>query len=123
MAAGSGEVGSRRSKGGAKRRRSNQNAAVTEDLYASWRRTRRHLATARADISDQPEADLSDADDFIEHNELGLAFDCLVEIGDEVNARAEFWRALDGAAREMGLYEEPRSGSARLCLERLAAAE
>ncbi|MCG3749122.1 MafI family immunity protein [Amycolatopsis sp. Poz14] len=99
---------------------------MTEDrstLYASWDRTRRHLAAARADISDQPDVDLSIADDFIEHNEFGLAFDCLVEIGDDVNARLAFWRALDEAAREMGMYEEPRSGSARLCLERLAAAE
>ncbi|WP_409463251.1 MafI family immunity protein [Amycolatopsis sp. GA6-003] len=99
---------------------------MTEDrstLYASWNRTHRHLAAARADINDQPDVDLSIADDFIEHNELGLAFECLVEIGDEVNARLAFWRALDEAARGMGMYEEPRSGSARLCLERLAAAK
>ncbi|WP_167756537.1 MULTISPECIES: MafI family immunity protein [unclassified Amycolatopsis] len=99
---------------------------MTEDrstLYASWDRTRRHLTAARADISDQPDVDLSIADDFIKHNELGLAFDCLVEIGDEVNVRVTFWRALDEAAREMGLYEDPQSGSARLCRERLAAAE
>ncbi|MGW1411529.1 hypothetical protein [Streptomyces sp. NPDC002403] len=39
-------------------------------------------------------------------NELGLAFDCLVDLGDDLELPLPFWQHLDGAAREMRLYSD-----------------
>ncbi|MFF3036042.1 MafI family immunity protein [Streptomyces rubiginosohelvolus] len=33
----------------------------------------------------------------MEHNELGLAFDCLVDLGDDLDLPLSFWRHLDRA--------------------------
>jgi hypothetical protein len=75
-----------------------------ERVEASWKRTREHLAAARAELSALPAADLSDTDEMLSHNELGLAFDCLVDLGDSSDLGRFLWEHLDLAAREMGWY-------------------
>jgi hypothetical protein len=50
------------------------------NLQESWARTTNRLGAARAQL--RPDAPgLRDYDDYLAHNELGLAFDVLVEIG------------------------------------------
>ncbi|PJN28263.1 hypothetical protein CG736_07075 [Kitasatospora sp. CB02891] len=101
-----------------------------EALQAGWNRTRGRLDTARARPAGRPGIDLPVALDFLEHNELGnelgLAFDCLVDLGDEHDAPLAFWQDLDRAAREMRLcgdaVHKPHLTSADLCRRRLAAA-
>ncbi|MET9611115.1 hypothetical protein ABZZ17_39595 [Streptomyces sp. NPDC006512] len=44
--------------------------------------------------------------EFLEHNELELAFDCLAELGDDLDLPLSFWRSLDRAARETRLYSD-----------------
>jgi hypothetical protein len=51
--------------------------------------------------------------DFLDHNELGLAMEILAEGGDEQQASPKFWSALADAAREM-----QRSADAHSYMER-----
>jgi hypothetical protein len=43
--------------------------------------------------------------DYLDHNELELAFDELESIGDEAHAAAPFWAELAQAAENMGLTQ------------------
>ncbi|MDP9948847.1 MULTISPECIES: MafI family immunity protein [Streptomyces] len=93
---------------------------------ASWNRTRGHLDAARAHLTDLSDIDLSATLEFLEHNELGLAFDCLVDFGDDLDLQLAFWEHLDQAAREMRLYSDalhkPHLTAADLCRRHVAAA-
>ncbi|WP_103513214.1 MafI family immunity protein [Streptomyces sp. SM13] len=97
-----------------------------EALMASWKRTRAHLDAARAHLVRLPGIDLSTTTDFLEHNELGLAFDCLVHLADDLGLPLGFWQDMDRAAREMRLYSDephlPHRKAADSCLRHLAAA-
>ncbi|WP_306368873.1 MafI family immunity protein [Nocardiopsis sp. CC223A] len=97
-----------------------------EALQAGWNRTRSHLDTARAHLAGLPDIDLSATLEFLEHNELGLAFNCIVDLGNDLDLPLAFWQHLDRAAREMRLYSEalhkPYLTSADLCRRHLAAA-
>jgi hypothetical protein len=97
-----------------------------EALQATWNRTRGHLEEARAHLVGHPEIDLSATLEFLEHNELGLAFDYLVDVADDLDLPLAFWEHLDHAAREMGLYSgalhQSHLTAADLCRRRLAAA-
>ncbi|MEC4576611.1 MafI family immunity protein [Streptomyces virginiae] len=97
-----------------------------EALQASWKQTRGHLASARAHLTGLPDIDLSATSEFLEHDELGLAFDCLVDLGGDLNLPLSFWHHLDRAAREMRLYSDalhtPHLTTADLCRRHLAAA-
>ncbi|EWS92431.1 hypothetical protein SSIG_02943 [Streptomyces filamentosus NRRL 11379] len=103
--------------------------AMTEDreaLIASWKRTRAHLDAARAYFAPLPGINLSTTLEFLEHNELGLAFDCLVHLADDLGLPLGFWQHMDRAAREMRLYSDephmPHRKAADSCLRHLAAA-
>ncbi|MER6982314.1 hypothetical protein [Streptomyces carpinensis] len=74
-----------------------------EALQASWNRTRGHLDAARARLMGLPSVDLSATLEFLEHNELELAFDGL---SDDLDLPLAFWQHLDRAAREMRLCSD-----------------
>lgn len=97
-----------------------------EALQASWNRTRGHLDAAREHLTGLPDIDLSATLEFLQHNELGLAFDCLIDLGDDIDLPLSFWQHLDRAARGMHLYSEalhkPHLTAADLCRRHLAAA-
>ncbi|MFF4858263.1 MafI family immunity protein [Streptomyces rubiginosohelvolus] len=97
-----------------------------EALRASWKRTRAHLDAARAHLAHLPGIDLSTTTEFLEHNELGLAFDCLVHLSDDLGLPPSFWQHMDRAAREMRLYSAaphtPHRKAADSCLRHLAVA-
>ncbi|MGW1729324.1 MafI family immunity protein [Streptomyces sp. NPDC002306] len=102
---------------------------MTDDrkaLQASWNQTRDYLDAARVHLTRLPDIDLSATLEFLEHNELGLAFDCLVDLGDDLDLPLSFWQHLDRAAREMRLYSDALHRShltaADLCRRHLAAA-
>ncbi|WUO85558.1 hypothetical protein OG436_39625 (plasmid) [Streptomyces caniferus] len=44
--------------------------------------------------------------EFLQHNELGLAFDCLVDRDGDLAPPLSLWQHLDRAAREMRLYND-----------------
>ncbi|MFD8647959.1 MafI family immunity protein [Streptomyces sp. RLB3-17] len=97
-----------------------------EALQSSWNRTRGHLDAARVHLTGRPNIYLSVTLEFLEHNELGLAFDCLVDLGGDLDLPLAFWQHLDRAAREMRLYSDalhtPHLTAADLCRRHLAAA-
>ncbi|MFC8234097.1 MafI family immunity protein [Streptomyces sp. NPDC057284] len=73
-----------------------------------------------------PNIDLSATLQFLEHNELELAFDGMVDLGDDLDLSLAFWQHLDRAAREMRLYRKalhkPHLTAAGLCHGHVAAA-
>ncbi|MFJ3213994.1 MafI family immunity protein [Streptomyces flaveolus] len=95
-------------------------------LQTSWNRTRDHLDAALAHLTGLPSIDLAAVLEFLQHNELGLAFDCLVDLSDDLDPPLSFWQHLDRAAREMRLYTDalhkPHLTAADLCRRHLAAA-
>jgi hypothetical protein len=56
---------------------------------------------------------LSEALDFLDHNELELAADVLAEVGARARPRAEFWIALADAVGEIKLAEKATAWRAR----------
>jgi hypothetical protein len=75
------------------------------NLQESWARTTNRLGAARAQL--RPDAPgLRDYDDYLAHNELGLAFDVLVEIGWAEKAKQDFWISLASAGAEMDLHDD-----------------
>ncbi|MEU6511048.1 MafI family immunity protein [Streptomyces sp. NPDC046942] len=97
-----------------------------EALQSSWNRTRGHLDAARVHLASLPNIDLSAPLEFLGHNELELAFDCLVDLGDDLDLPLTFWQHVDQAAREMRLYSDalhkPHLTAADQCRCRLGAA-
>lgn len=98
----------------------------SRELESSWARTRGHLAAAMSCLVEATTADLSGVQEWIDHNELSLAFDDLVDLGDDRELPLAFWFHLDRAAREMRLHSAalgmPHLTSADLCRRHLAAA-
>ncbi|MFD6293832.1 MafI family immunity protein [Streptomyces sp. NPDC060235] len=97
-----------------------------EAFQASWNETRGHLDAARVHLTGLPDIGRSATLEFLEHNELGLAFDCLIDLGDDLDLPLTFWQHLDRAAREMRLYSDalhkPHLTAADVCRRHLAAA-
>ncbi|WP_236241629.1 MafI family immunity protein [Streptomyces sp. CC228A] len=95
-------------------------------LRTGWNRTHSHLAAARTHLASLPGADLSTPAEFLEYNELGLAFDGLVDLAVDLDLPLAFWQHMDRAAREMRLYSDAlhkaASHGCHRCLRRLAAA-
>ncbi|MFJ3762822.1 MafI family immunity protein [Streptomyces sp. NPDC090080] len=95
-----------------------------EALQSSCNRTSGHLDAARFHLTGLVNIDLSATLEFLEHNELELAFDCLVDLGDDLDLPLAFWQHLDRAAREMRLYSDalhtPHLTAADLCRRHLA---
>ncbi|MGW5782088.1 MafI family immunity protein [Streptomyces sp. NPDC003863] len=67
-------------------------------LQAGWNQTRDHLDAARGHLTDLQGADLSAALEFLEHHELGLAFDSLVDQGADLDLPLAFRRRRSAAA-------------------------
>ena len=87
---------------------------ATPDLLRSWKRTEAFLRDARAHLSQIAEAEFADAiaefEEFIDHNELGLAFDTLESIACESRWEPQRVRELLAlAAASMGLHERQRA--------------
>ncbi|MEV5149885.1 MafI family immunity protein [Streptomyces sp. NPDC052727] len=95
-------------------------------LAPSWTTTRDHLTAAMSCLTETAEIDPSGVQDWLDHNELGLAFDDLVDLGHDHELPLTFWQHLDKAAREMNLYssvlDKPHLTSADLCRRHIAAA-
>jgi hypothetical protein len=75
---------------------------ASDELLASWDRTRGHLSRAWCDLPSGEEG-LGHYQEYLDHNELALAMEALADAGVERKAETSFWLALADAAREMGL--------------------
>ena len=86
---------------------------ATPELLRSWARTEAFLRDARAHLSQVAEAEFADGiaefEEFIEHNELGLAFDVLESIADESQWESNrVFELLGLAEASMGLLDRQR---------------
>ncbi|MFD4610518.1 MafI family immunity protein [Streptomyces sp. NPDC058440] len=94
-------------------------------LVSAWTTTRNHLTAAMSCLTRTEEIDLSGVQEWLDHNELELAFDDLVDLGHERELPLCFWQHLDEAAREMNLYsaalDKPHLTSGDLCRRHIAA--
>jgi len=82
----------------------------SSELKASWATSLRHLAASRFYLpQDLPSGEAaqfwSEAEGYLHHNELGLALDYLIGLGEVCSAPPEFWQELLLAARNMGTGE------------------
>lgn len=78
-------------------------------LEKSWTRTRRHFANALALVSTsqlETVAEFEKYREFLFHNELELAMEQLIELGNCMGVPVEFWVHLEQAAFEMKLKEQ-----------------
>jgi hypothetical protein len=92
---------------------------ASSDLQRSWRRTEAYLRDAKAHFSEADAVvhadEIREVEGFLEHNELGLAFDTLdgvVKRSELVQPRVLELLAL--AAASMGLVERQRAIDAQL---------
>ncbi|WP_269533275.1 hypothetical protein [Chitinimonas sp. BJYL2] len=75
---------------------------VTESLLVS---AKRRLLEAAPHLNQEDATALAQYENFIQHNEFGLALDTLAEVGSEYPCRGSFWRDLERAAEAMQLTE------------------
>lgn len=81
---------------------------ASSELIQSWARTEAFLREARAALPARIAAafseDIMQFEEFLEHNELGLAFDCLQRVLEEADYTSPaLTRPLQQAAENMGL--------------------
>ncbi|AXQ27971.1 hypothetical protein D0B54_04455 [Solimonas sp. K1W22B-7] len=84
------------------------------NLLKSWQRTEGYLRDARSHLSQIAEADFADgireAEQYLEHNELGLAFDALESIAMESQWEGlRFFELLALAAASMSLVDRQKA--------------
>lgn len=83
-------------------------------LQESWDRATAHLSEAR-DLAALDAATLGDVNEYLNHNELGLALDVLVGAGEQFAEAAPvpFWSSLRAAVAEMHISpDDPDHGAA-----------
>jgi hypothetical protein len=74
---------------------------------ASWESTKQALTEAKAALPAVADTEpLELFDDYLAHNELGLAFGVLAFVAGEAEAEEPCWQALLSAVHEMGLRED-----------------
>lgn len=83
------------------------------ELLRSWERTEGYLRDARSHLSQIAEAEFSDGlaqfDEFLDHNELGLAFETLDSLANESQWESQpVFELLALAAASMGMSEAQR---------------
>ncbi|OHX37814.1 hypothetical protein BJL95_08435 [Methylomonas sp. LWB] len=86
---------------------------ATPELLRSWKRTEAFLRDARTHLSQIAKAEFANSiaqfEEFIEHNELGLAFDTLESIANESEWESQrVIELLALAAASMGLQDRQR---------------
>ncbi len=79
---------------------------MPEPLRELWDTVRTQLEKARAQLSNPSDAALTLYQDFLSHNELGLALDVLADVARAQRAPGGAWRALGEAAESMGLERD-----------------
>ena len=96
---------------------------ATLELERSWKRTEGYLRDARAHLSQIAETEFADPivqfEDFLDHNELGLAFDTLESIAVESQWESmRIFELLALAAASMGRFHEQRILDQRITKQR-----
>lgn len=97
---------------------------MAEQHTETWAIVRQQLTTARGHLTNPDDQELGLYEDFLDHNELGLALDALVDVAHAQRAPGDVWRSLSAAAQTIGL--EPNDSvhgpTVQRILDHLAAA-
>ncbi len=93
-------------------------------LYELWLKVRKILDEARAHLTNPDDDGLFLFEEFLGHNELGLALDALADVAAEQRAPSTTWRALAAAAKTMDLTEHDpvHGGTVRIIRSHVNAA-
>ena len=75
---------------------------VTESLLTN---AKRYLVLAAPHLEGGGSEELKQYEEYLEHNELGLALEELAGLGGSYSCRGAFWRSLEQAAEVMQLEE------------------
>lgn len=122
-------------------KRTSQKEPMTNvNLQKNWKvtatlleRARRALPVPTEEQEQKCASLLAEYKNFFEHNEFGLAFDTLEQVGHLVSRRGGFWRDLERAAENMGLMDRLpairksfsdsllRNDDLRICCDAMAA--
>lgn len=76
---------------------------VAEGHAEIWAAVRRQLGTARSQLTNPEDGELGLYEEFLDHNEFGLALDALGDVATTQRAPGDVWRSLSDAAQTMGL--------------------
>jgi hypothetical protein len=89
-----------------------------------WDTVRQQLAAARDQLTNPDDEALGLYEDFLSHNELGLALDAMVDVATAQRAPGDVWRSLSDAAQSMGLEpgDSVHGALVQRILDRIAAA-
>ena len=91
---------------------------ATQDLRSSWAITSQHLIASKDHLPSSLPNEALDAlhqmDEFLNHNELGLALEEAEFLGNLCHSPPAFWAELQLAAENMGLSEASSRFAARL---------
>lgn len=89
---------------------------VDPELAASWMRTEAHLREAASTLRGMSASANAYLAELLDHDELGLALDVLVESAVDLNATPQCWAALESVVAEMQLNEsdEPNRDTVRI---------
>lgn len=97
---------------------------MAEQRAETWAIVRQQLATARGQLTNSDDHELGLYEEFLDHNELGLALDALVDVAHTQRAPGDVWRSLSAASQTMDL--EPNDSvhgpTVQRILDQLAAA-
>ena len=80
-----------------------EDCSVSAPLPELWAAVRQVLEAARGQLTSSEDEDLGVFYEFLNHNELGLALDALVDVAVLQRSPADVWRSLAIAAEMMGL--------------------
>lgn len=100
------------------------NDDTATQLRRLWDVAKRQLGTARDALTNPDDNALVLYEDFLDHNELGLALDALVDVAHAQRAPDLVWRSLAGAAETMHLHlgDDSYGATVRRILDHLHAA-
>ena len=79
-------------------------------LFAKWDRVGGYLRTALSTLKNPEKEEVEKIEEWLEHNELGLAYEDLIELRKTCSAENVFDENMELVAKEMELkYERPSS--------------
>jgi hypothetical protein len=96
---------------------------AADEWFDVWEAATGHLEVARHALPDPDEAKLGLYREYLDHNEQGLAFECLAYAAESQGAPREAWASLLLAAESMELDENsfPHADAVRVVLRHTSA--
>ena len=97
---------------------------AADERFDTWEAAKRYLEDARSALPDADETKLGPYREYLDHDEIGLAFECIVRAAEAQRAAREVWKQLSLAAESMqiGEHDFPHGQFARVVAQHLGDA-